>query len=270
MAANPFNIRLGLGELFSGITQQVLAQAGPAIRAAVERIADATAQQWRREVSNARLWSYEKGQYNASINWSMIAPLTAEIRADYKYAQEIEEGRPSRDLKRMLQTSVKTRSNKLGQKYLIIPFRHNTPGNDAHSDAMPAEIYAQAKTMMPSLVIGQTLRNSASGAWDMKTRRPLMIPKAQYKWGDTLPAGLAPKMQPHHKTDRYAGMVKMDSSTTKARSSSYLTFRVMSEGSSGWIVPPKAGLHLVPKVVSTIEPKANAVMAEAIRRAMQV
>lgn len=269
MAANPFNIRLGLGDFFSGLTQQVIAQSAPAIRAAVERIADATAQQWRREVSNARLWSYEKGQYANSINWSMIAPLTAEITAEYKYAQEIEEGRPARDLKRMLQTSVKTRSNKLGQKYLIIPFRHNTPGNDAHSDAMPADIYAQAKTMMPSLVIGQTLRNSASGAWDMKTRRPLMIPKAQYRWGDSLRAGLAPKMQPHHKTDRYAGMVKMDTSTGKSRSSAYLTFRVMSEASSGWIVPPKAGLHLVPKVVGVIQPKADAVMAEAIKRAMQ-
>lgn len=269
MAGNGTRIYFDLSA-FPAITQDVINRAMPAVRAAVERIADATAMKWRREVDNAKLWGGEKQGYKDSITWEMTGPLKAEVRADYKYAQEIEDGRPARDLKRMLQTSMKVRMSKKGERYLIIPFRHNvpTPDNGGQAGVMPDSVYAQASALMPSSVIGQTFRSSGTGAWDAKSRRPMMVAQAQYKWGDSLPKGLAPKLQAHHKTDPYHGMVKMDTSSGKSRSSAYLTFRIMREGSQGWIVPAKSGLYLARNVSQQMQPLAEQVISAAIQKSL--
>ncbi len=230
------------------------------VATAVNAVAHEGAYRWKDSVNKAKLWSGEKKPYIKSINVVNTGDFSAEISSDYKYAAEIETGSPAKDLKRMLQTSQKTRISKSGHKYLIIPFRHNSSGSDAHAPSMPSAIYATAKGLstsyvMPSGSIKPPQRLSGSGH---------MVAQNSYKWGGRLPAGLAPKLKDHHKTDIYAGMVKFDTSTPHAKSSAYMTFRVMSDKSSGWIVPAKPGLYLAKNVADKLQPLLEAAIGGAV------
>lgn len=237
------------------IQQQMVGALFPAIAQAVAAVAEHGANEWKAAVHKAPLWSVEKAAYIDSIQWRMTGQTSAEIWADYKLSGEIESGRPARDLKKYLQTSRKVRTTKKGQRYLIIPFRHNTPGNSAHAAPMPDHVYDLARQLSKSSVNGMGKRLSGSGH---------LVPQASYKWGGRLPPGLMPKAKPHHKTDLYAGMVKFDSSANGKKSSVYLTFRVMSENSSGWIVPAKPGLNLAQKVSQNLQPLLEAAVSKAV------
>jgi hypothetical protein len=220
------------------------------VATAVNAVAHEGAYQWKDSVNKAALWSGEKKPYIKSINVVNTGDFSAEIVSYYKYAAEIETGRPPKDLKRMLQTSQKTRISKKGNKYLIIPFRHNVPGKNAHAMDMPLSVYAAAKKLHPSYVLPlgsmkPPQRLSASGH---------MVKQDSYQWSGRLPAGLMPKLKDHHKTDIYDSMVKFDTSTPKAKSSAYMTFRVMSDKSSGWIVSAKPGLYLAKNVADKLQP----------------
>lgn len=257
--AGGYKVKVDLGPLFGsvgGMADAVFPLIGQAVRA----VAEEGAFRWKSSVAKARLWEGEKQPYIESISWQMTGPWSAEISTDYKLAGEIERGRPAKDLKRMLQTSKKTRATKDGTRYLIIPFRHGTPGNDALSRAMPPQIYAKAKALSPSLLlppgtVNAPTRISASGH---------NVAQHSYQWGGRLPKGLSTKLSPHHKTDIYAGMVRFKTSTPGAKSSSYLTFRVMSEKSSGWIVPPRPGLYLAKQVAEGLRPVLEDAVGQAV------
>ena len=202
------------------------------------------------------IWIAEKQKYVESITWKPSGPFSAHVWADYKFAEEIETGRPARDLKAMLQTSNKTRLTKSGKKYLIIPFRHNVPGNEAHARAMPPEVYAAVSSadFRKSRVTGKTTRLNAKGA---------VVPQNVYHWGSRL-MHEGQKLKEFHTSNPYDGMVRFNTSSGKQKSSAYLTFRVMMEGSMKWIVPAKPGAFILQKVVADIEPKAQAAFEKAM------
>ena len=250
MAGN-YQVKVDLGNVLAA--NQALANAlFPMVSKAVAGVAQHGAFQWKEAVSFAHLWQTEKKAYIDSIQWQMVSAYAAEIRSDYKLAEQIESGRPARDLKRMLQTSHKTRmiqhGKNAGQRYLIIPFQHQMPtasGEGAHGQQMPKDIYSLAKNLSPSYLLpSNSLRLSASGHY---------VKQHAYSWGDSLPEGLAPKLKDHHATDIYAGMVKFDVSTPKAKSSKYLTFRIMREGSPGWMVPAKPGLNIAKGIAGGLQ-----------------
>lgn len=255
----------GLGQ----IQQDVMSVVAPQITQAVRMVAAAGAGMWRDRVLKARhLWDEgEKQPYIGAIKWAMDGPFAAEIDADdFEWADKIETGRPGRDLKTMLQTSQKTRisigKKHAGQKYLIIPFRHNTPGNEALAPAMPQHIYDEVSTFRMSRVLAPGSVNPAtriSGSGHV-------VAQHSYKWGDRLSAGWVPK-KPGHKTDIYAGMVRMKTSSGKQKSSAYLTFRTMGEWSTGWLVPPRPGLYIAKQVSEDLSPIFQATMAKAIELA---
>lgn len=258
--AGGYNVKVDLGPLFgsvNGLADAIFPMIGQAVRA----VAEEGAFRWKSAVMKARLWEVEKQAYVESISWRMVGDWTAEISSDYKLAGQIERGRPARDLKKMLQTSRKVRAGKNG-RYLIIPFRHNTPGNNALARSMPDHVYGAAKALSPSYLlppgtVNAPTRVSASGH---------VVPQHSYKWGGRLPAGMTNKMRPHHKTDPYAGMVRFNTSTPGAKSSAYLTFRVMSEKSTGWIVAPRPGLYLAKKVAEGLQP----VLSDAVGKAVSL
>lgn len=246
----------------------------PRLKQAVDFVAQQTRIDWLDAIRAARLWAGEKETYAKSVTMTMRTdkPFAAVVESDYRYAEQIEEGRPARDLKLMLNTSLKVRRAKDGRRFLIIPLRYNTPGHDAIGQAMPAEVYAAAKNLKPSRVVGTSHRPSGEitslhGKWGMRalkkqqpflsnpaTRGAMMVPKLQYKWGEKLDG-----------PGKYAGMYRFDTTTPGGvRSSTYMTFRVMMEGQSGWIVPAQPGIHIVQRVVAQMQPKAEA----AFRKAM--
>lgn len=260
-----FRITFDLGPILD-MAGTLSKQTGAALHHAVHAVAQQVAIDWKTSVQRAKLWSGEKDAYAKSITWAMTGDYTAEVVASYNLASEIENGRPARDLKRMLNTSLKVRISKDGARYLYIPFRHNVPGKSAHGQAMPAEIHQQAKQLAPSRVTGSFLRPSATGAYGVKNRKQLTVKQKAYSWGDSLPAGLSEKLKPHHATDPHAGMYRFDTSTPGgAKSSQYLTFRTMSERSKGWIIPPQPGQKIAQGVQEDLAPKASETFTAALQ-----
>lgn len=259
----------------------------PAVNQAVRAIAQATAADWQTRVQKAKLWNGEKDAYAASIRWEMKGDLSAVVFSDYKYVEDIETGRPQRDLKQMLDTSLKVRRTQGGKRFLVIPFRHNT-GASAHAPAMPAGVYAMAKAMAPSMVVATGARPSGevthlspkSGMHaaatqtpylsNPKTRQAATVAARKYAWGGRLTAG-ALKQAGMSASERklYSGMVRFDTSTPGgSKSSSFMTFRVMMEGSKGWVVPAKPGLYLAKETRDTMQPKAQEAMKLAIQKTL--
>ena len=154
---------------------------------------------------------------------------------------------------------MKVRLSKKGLRYLIIPFRHNTPGNAAHAKPMTDDVYQQAKQLSLSTITGHGRRVSGTGAWSIKTQAPATVRQRTYNWGERLVGAAIPHNQ--------QGMVRMNTATGAGKkSSAYLTFRVMSESSKGWIIPAQPGQLLAKKVADDMRPKAEAAITEAIRR----
>lgn len=248
--------------------QYDLSSIGPAINAAVmplmnqavRAVAMATAADWREAVTRAKLWGGEKDAYANSIQVKMTGDFSAYVWTDYKNASDIETGRPPRDMKKMLDTSMKVRVNKNGERYLIIPFRHNVPGANATGQAMPPAVYQQASQLLASSIVGQARRMSGTGAWDVKTRLPSTVRMNSYAWGQKLTGPNIPR--------NMQGMYRFDTSTQGQKRSTFLTFRTMSERSKGWIIPAQPGQFIAQKVADEMRPKAESAFAEAIKRSL--
>ena len=145
-----------------------------------------------------------------------------------------------------------------------------------------------AKAMEPSRVVSTTKRQSGEVTHlspktgmhaaaeqkpylsSIKGQQAAMVAKRNYAWGARLTAGqLKAAGMTHQEAKRYAGMVKMDTSTPGgAKSSAYMTFRIMMEGSKGWIVPAKPGLYLAKKVADELQPKAEQAFQAAVAATM--
>lgn len=259
-----FSIKVDLSGVMQAARGIIDAEVMPRLSQAVSAVAQQAAIDWKEAVGRAKLWSGEKAPYAASITWKMTGAFSAEVSSDYKYAQEIDTGRPARDLKRMLDTSLKVRKTKDGRRFLIIPFRHSVPGANATGPSMPTAVYDLARQLAPSRVTGQGRRVSGTGAMDIKTRKPITVASRKYAWGGSLPAPAnMPKLQ---RRSQFEGMYKFDTSSGKQKSSAYLTFRIMMEGSPGWVVPAKPGLYLVKGVTDRLQPLAERAFTEAVKR----
>lgn len=245
-----FNISvdIALGDLQA----EILSQVQPVISQALEMTMEHGYNLWLSLVKTGKLPPFERDVYLASIKREMTSPLSAHIWTDWDRAEQIEAGIPARDMKTMLQTSAKTRVSKKGQKYLIIPFRHGAAGANTLSKAMPPAVYQQAKRLSTSSIVGKTTRIGGTGK---------VVPQAKYQWGGRLPKGL----DTFHNKDHYAGMVRMNTSAGGAKSSSYLTFRVMSESSKGWIYPARAAKHWGQHLQDVLTPLLEKSIAEALR-----
>lgn len=242
-------------------SQRILtAQVMPLLSQAVRAVAAQTAINWQERVMAAKLWQGERDQYSQSITWRATGDFSAEVVADYAQAEAIESGRPARDLKRILDTSLKVRTDKAGKRFLYIPFRHNVPGSSALAPSMPKDVYKMARLMAPSRVVDQGWRLSGTGASDIKTRMPLLVRRPVYQWGESLPESAG---------RRYAGMYRFDTSTGNAKRSTYLTFRTMHEDSTGWIAPAQAGLNLARDTVADMQPKAEEAFARAVTETLK-
>ncbi len=275
-----FRISVGIDGI-APARASILGAVFPRLQKAVAAVAIQGQSNWIKAVNEAKLWAGEKTPYAASIRIEDGPnPLSKVIVSDFKYAEEIETGRPAKDLKQMLNTSSKVRRFQDGRRFLIIPFRHNVKD-------MPASVYSDAKQLAPSKIIGTTTRRSGqimTAAFGVgmfpapkaqqranpflsnpKTQKPLMVPQHIYQWGDRL-AGGALGPNPRGRSDRFAGMVRFDTSSGNSKRSSYMTFRIMAEGSSGWVVPAKPGLYLARGVAQDLQPKAALVFSEAVKR----
>ncbi len=234
-----YNIAFNAGALFRDLNNQLKA----ALASALEQTAQNARNEWQEAAYRARGISQDyRDRYASSIQLTVDRnTLTARIWSDDPMATPIETGMPARDMKLALNTSEKVRVAKngphAGQRYLIIPMRANTPGNNALAPAMPRAIYKQAQELSKSTVRGMIPMRSGLNASDVRTRGPLMTMRSSYNWGGRLDGPDVPK--------RFKGMYRFETSSGGQTSSQFLRFRVMGEWSTGWIQPARPGQFLV-------------------------
>jgi len=220
-------------------------------------------QQWQ-YVAGATL-KHSTGAYNNSIveEYELDGdPLAGRAICTHPAAHWLENGHMgSFDMKKALQTSDKVKVSKTGKRYLVIPFRHGTPGattmRSSYEKAgtnqmkrisgMPKNVFSKAKPLSPSV------RNPETG----KT-----------KWGGRLPAGTSDKgfkgkIKPKHKADPFSGMVRIPK---QGGGSEYITFRVMTEDSKGWIHPGNPALRIAERARAMSEEPVRTVILAAVER----
>lgn len=260
----------------------------PNLAAAVRMISEAAHQQWVAYASgaplpNGRSVSSKTGTYARSIMLRQTGDFAAEVYTELPYARGIEDGTKARDLHDILGSSLKTRVTKDGRRYLIIPFRSYQP-NSVIGTPMPQAIHDWWKGGEPkadSHITGTYRRVSGAagvdgkGFLDIKTRAPLTVPAWKYRWGtkltenDILGMGLGAT---HAK--RFAGMYRFNKpangSTPGGGHTQFLNFRVMMEGSSGWRVPARPGLHIAQTVAKQFQPIAEAAFPKAMEADVRI
>ncbi len=150
---------------------------------------------------------------------------------------------------------------------------------------MPSKVKSNAQRMGASLITGKQWQPNGFGGggiyveratydWDKSEYQIITGRKKSEKYlhHGGLPAGLAPKLRTSHKTDIYAGMRRMEQKTDNQNRTGYLTFRTMSESSSGWIIPAKPGQYVARDIAeraqNIFDDRMNA-MLDRVREAMQ-
>lgn len=166
----------------------------------------------------------------------------------------VEHGWPGGDMKPALLRGRNSRSTKTGGRYNVVSFRHGTPGTTGRNAPPMGSAYAFGARMVPGGVqdTGHMSKAAAEklGKQIHKAAKQLAAttgaPGAKTQWGGKLLAGMAPKLEPHHKTDIYAGMVRQEKVYKKATQSQYSTFRAVSSKSDSrsWIHPGIEGHRL--------------------------
>lgn len=156
--------------------------------------------------------------------------LDFRLENDAEYAEAVEKGTQERDMKKILPTAPKARRSKEGALYLVIPFRHGTQQDSVGMQPMPQTVWHAAEKMKRSAITGTRPEVSATSH---------SVQRNTYSWGGSLSAkALAGMGLSFKEQNRYQGMYKFG----QAGHSSYVTFRVMSEKSAGWIIPARPGL----------------------------
>jgi hypothetical protein len=124
--------------------------------------------------------------------------------------------------------------------------------------------------------MGQTgtsrITGKGPGVWQRANGNVDM--RLNYAWGFRLPASKGGEQKTKEtsqgnytwKTGKHTGMVRMDASTKKARTSEYITFRVVSYKSdpASWIIPAVDPLPIRQKVVDTLRVESEKLLKLAI------
>ncbi|HET8550859.1 MAG TPA: hypothetical protein VFM97_00095 [Gammaproteobacteria bacterium] len=243
----------------------------PNLAYAVQMIAERGAEIWRgyasgKPLPDGKIIHARTGQYMRSITMRSLGDFAAEDYTDLSYAEALEKGTGPRDMKKMLNTSLKVRISKKGKRYLIIPFRHGTPGSVGFRSVMPEPVHMMWRGMRASRVTGTFQEANHLGVHNLRTRAPMMVTRRKYKWGDRMSAAQLRAAGVRGRQLRHmTGMVHMQEPTTHGHGQ-YLTFRVMSEDSKGWVTQGMPAFHPAKVTAEQLKPAAEKAFAEAVSR----
>lgn len=211
-------------------------------------------------------------------------PFHARIEPKGKIAYYLEKGVQPFDLKKMLQTSNKVRISKDGKKYLVIPFRHGTPGSKT-LPPMPEEVYKEARNLKESAITG-TFREgivkqakSYEEAEMLRQNNPDRVRRNIYAWGEKI-EGLGGIYEGMYRFQKNPTINRMNFDMGKftgltnttgnvINSSHYMTFRVMIEDGGGWMHPGIKPMGILKETVAQIETPILRMMADAAKMDLQ-
>jgi hypothetical protein len=126
---------------------------------AVQTAVKAYQTRWKTNAEGA--FKRPSGTYMAAIEAGGIYPHNDDpyqgaVFNSAPHAEWVENGTPPHDMKKALWTSSKVRISKKGKRYLIIPFRHGTPGSVTMRN-MPQSVHVQAKNLSFSSQLSATV-----------------------------------------------------------------------------------------------------------------
>ena len=219
---------------------------------------DATKDVQKEWVNTAmQAFKHPSGAYTGAIEEGITYPygshLAGKVENRAPHAAAIEEGVKDFDQHKALQTSHQVRISKKGKKYLIIPFRHGTPGT-RQSPPMPQSVYNMAQNLVasqqkrgpyvPSMNIQSRTSPRAFVAGPGSSVAAPAAQRFQYQWGGRVEESDVGDLDKRDDwtTSPYTRMYKFQAPT--GTGTAYLTFRTMSEGSKGWYNQGFAGMHL--------------------------
>lgn len=176
----------------------------------------------------SRLAASIKGKKTGRFSWF--------VYSDSPIADLYSEDTAEKDYKRTHPYGRKSRVSKEGIPYLIVPFRHNTKSG---SRAIPEPVYKGLLKAIKEGTFDKSKVDKTKAHYEENfSGKP--IKRQGYQWGSRL-KGLAPELK------NLEGMVVMDTSTPRSRSSAYFTFRVISAkqqmtNPGAWINPERPSL----------------------------
>jgi hypothetical protein len=228
----------------------------PGVVQSIQRATNVVHKEW---ISLLNKQEKKKGwcrQYAETIGYELRNQgMVGYVYADDKnmYVRFIENGIPRFDMKnppngRGLLNSPRTRMGKHG-KYNIVPFRHGSPGAQ-HMRNLPIAVYEKAKNLNKgdiakryrTIGIGETLTLKGGSE---KKRIHSRSRGLKGKRGGSIYEGLLRAGSPRH--------------------TSYVTFRVISRRSTGWIYPGSPPMNIFSTVEKKVSPIVNKIMKEGFK-----
>lgn len=256
---------------------------------AVEKLSTMYQEAWVRAAAGGHLpglpFVVNSKQYHRTIERRQISPTSWEVYTSYttkkglSVTDLLERGHGLIDLKEGLLKGPKSKMGKKG-RYAIVPFRHGTPGTDPfRNNPMPLSVYKSFSAQIKA-ADDKKKAGVAGGKSSIISNRPVR----DYSWGTRFDRKSKLGMQKktitkkgkvigeyQQKSGRYSGMVAMQASTQGAKSSSYMTFRVVSINSDpmSWIVPEQPPWPVRQVVTDYMRPYAEEILKRALEQDMQ-
>ena len=238
-------------------------------------------QEWIREAGGA--FKHSTGSYIHAIQKGMIYPVEmnpyhGRVVNNLSYAEYLEDGYPAFDMKKMLYTSHQVRISKKGKRYLIIPFRHGTPGhqseagragNRATMNSMPEHVYSPAQRLIMSQLKSKFAVRSVQNK-PYSPGNPTVAHRATYEWGERLTKEALENVGASQaEIKKSSGMVRFPREEGRVSGSQYMTFRVMTEDSKGWIHPAQPALKIKERAENKSIPIACAIIEKCFQRDLE-
>lgn len=246
-----------------------------AVDSVIGGIAGAARAHWIKLASGLK--SSFRNDYIRGIQPIESSPGMAVIALVGEIPHMLEDGSPQVDLRKILlgssvpvapfgqkgKRATKAQGGSKPGYYRAIPFRHTTPGSTNQIGQPMGSAYGGNQAVANAKKLGKEVYGAAkqlTGSFGGAS--------GNTNWGsrlDTADMGI-PLLKPHHKTDIYSGMVKMEKTYEKATQNSYMTFRTISTRvATGWIRKAIPAQHLAKQVadyVQKIAPEAFAAYFE--------
>lgn len=244
--------------------------------AAVKQVGLLYQQVWRKYASGEMVVPGKppinsKGDYTRSIKLDDSKVNVVSVYTDFEHHRRIEEGHDAIDLKPGLLKGPKARQGKNGP-YNIVAFRHGIPGSDKQrNNPMVARIYNLLKKETDTAdALKLDGLSNARGTSKITGKSPDAkgVERNTYNWGARISKLDQTNKRDNWKSGKYASMVRMQTSTGGAKSSSYITFRVVSIASDpqSWIVPARPGIPIRQATVDFARPMAIEILRGALEK----
>ncbi len=262
----------------------------PNTKAALNIIAHNHLRQWRKATMGEQLPGMPFAVWSRGGDPSYTTSLNVDISDDHiKFVQSkgpwtdwIEKGHGEIDLKPGLLSGPKARMGSKGP-YNIVHFRQGVPGTLPSNNPMPINVhnlikretdkadkaYNAGKATKPG-----TSRVTGEGPGTVQRVSGKVDMARNYQWGYRIPesAGGPKKTKQTTRGDytwksgKSAGMVRMAADTATAKSSKYMTFRVVSINSdpASWIVPPREPNPIREAVINALKAETDEILKNAM------